>query len=70
MSNAPVFSWAFKGPCKRMYNIKQQTVACRMSLRHARSFSSMFSVARLFLPAPYVGSLVKERGIHSVSVSV
>ena len=49
-----------------MYNIKQQTVAFRMSLRHARSFSSMCSVARFFLRAPYVGSLLKERGIHSV----
>ena len=49
-----------------MYNIKQQTVACRMSLRHARSFSSICSVARFFLRAPYVGSLLKERGIHSV----
>ena len=66
MSNAPVFSWAFKGPCKRIYNIKQQTVACNMSLRHARSFSAMCSVARLFLRVAYVGSLLKERDIHSL----
>ena len=49
-----------------MYNIKQQTVACCMSFRHARSFSAMYSVARLFLRVAYVGSLLKERGIHSV----
>ena len=70
MSNAPVFSCAFKGPCKRMYNIKLQTVACCMSLRHARSFSAMCCVVsykpRLFVRVAYVGSLLKERGLRSV----
>ena len=52
-----------------MYNIKQQTVACCMSLRHARSFSAMCSVVshkpRLFVRMAYVGSYRKERGLRS-----